>query len=812
MCKSTKASECAGKLVIPRPSSAGRVLCISPSILVVMSAFVVATSASGQSAPATTSDANELEAITVTARRREENIERVPLTVEIITAKQLADREIRTESDLQYSVPGLTVRQTESQNQLTYSIRGQTVDAFTGSASAVVPYVDEIQLNSGGASTFFDLDSIQVLKGPQGTLFGRNATGGAILFTTVKPKNDFEGYLEARGGNYRKGEVDGALNAPIVDDKLLVRVAFDVDYMDGYVHNFYDNSYLGAVNRQSGRISLTWHPVDAFINTTVFEYDRSGGNDIGTELSHVNQCSAPFVPIPPTINCAASSLADPANVDAVFGPGSWAAYLAQHPKAFPGGITAFAAYQQKIGPWNADQVGISLHKEHSYFLADTATYELSSNMQIKNIFGISYDSLLDSTSQSGSPYALQFTSNTATGQVGNFERTHNASEELQLQGKALGNNLTYVLGAYYQDMSSNIFYPQTYFDFPPYNPATNVDDQSVLKDRTEALYGQGTYDLRSMTGIEGLSFTGGYRYTFEQTGRVVLPGDPSYGVPPQKLDFSNPSWTAGIAYQITPDLMVYVDGRRSWRSGGLNVTAPAKNTTAAGGGDQFFPETTRAVELGAKFGGRIFGHVARINVALYDQSVRNIQRAEFPLPPGSTAAIAVTVNVPGAEIKGVEIDSEIEATDWLKVGGTGAITDASFSGTANVFGTTYTFGPFGDTPKYTGTVFAQVALPGSDSIGKMTLRPELYGQSQQYFSNNANTIIPFTRLPGYALLNLRYDWSGVFGSQLSVAAYCKNALERGYYVGGFAQGAVLGVNSVSVGTPRFWGVEAKYRF
>jgi iron complex outermembrane recepter protein len=120
---------------------------------------------------------------------------------------------------LQQTVPGLTVRETENQNTLTYSIRGQTVDSYTGSATAVVPYVDEIQQISGGAGSFYDLDGIQVLKGPQGTRFGRNATGGAILYTTAKPDNTFGGYADVSYGNYHSHEEQGAINLPIVDDR-----------------------------------------------------------------------------------------------------------------------------------------------------------------------------------------------------------------------------------------------------------------------------------------------------------------------------------------------------------------------------------------------------------------------------------------------------------------------------------------------------------------------------------------------------------------------------------------------------------------
>ena len=106
-----------------------------------------------------------LDVVTVTARRRAENLENVPASITALDSKQLLEQNVVSETDLQASVPGLTVRETQGSNSLTFSIRGQTVDAFTGSQTAVVPYFDEVEHTTGGASTFFDLESIQVLKG-----------------------------------------------------------------------------------------------------------------------------------------------------------------------------------------------------------------------------------------------------------------------------------------------------------------------------------------------------------------------------------------------------------------------------------------------------------------------------------------------------------------------------------------------------------------------------------------------------------------------------------------------------------------------
>ena len=184
-------------------------------ILAVCAAGLLAGGAGAQTAPAKAEATGALEEIVVTAQRRSESQARVPVSVTALGADALQRQAVISERDLPASVPGLVVRATTNSNQLNYSIRGQTVDAFTGSQPAVLPYFNEVQVSSTNASSFYDLESIQVLKGPQGTLFGRNATGGAVLLTSAKPTNGFSGFFNVSGGNYNFRWVQGALNLPL---------------------------------------------------------------------------------------------------------------------------------------------------------------------------------------------------------------------------------------------------------------------------------------------------------------------------------------------------------------------------------------------------------------------------------------------------------------------------------------------------------------------------------------------------------------------------------------------------------------------
>jgi len=160
-------------------------------------------------------------------------------------------------------------------------MRGQTTDAFSGVLPGVLPYVNEIQLNSLSAGSIYDMASVQVLKGPQGTLFGRNDTGGAVLFTTQKPTNEFGGYVSASTGNFDLASAQGAVNLPIAPDKIMLRLAGDYTYRGGYVHDLGSGDMLCVVNRRSGRATLLLKPVDGFSNQTTFQYDKSGGDNVG---------------------------------------------------------------------------------------------------------------------------------------------------------------------------------------------------------------------------------------------------------------------------------------------------------------------------------------------------------------------------------------------------------------------------------------------------------------------------------------------------------------------------------------------------
>ena len=189
----------------------------------ILPGLLASTSAFAQGEPGMSSDESS-DAIVVTARRRTELLNDVPVTVAALSAAALETRGVHTEADLQLSIPGLLVRSSNNNNEINFVMRGESVDAYSGSPPGVQPYVNEMPLPIMAATKFYDLESVQAVKGPQGTLFGRNSTGGAVLFQTREPTDEFGGYASIQYGNLDKLVAEAAVNLP-VSDAIRLRLA-----------------------------------------------------------------------------------------------------------------------------------------------------------------------------------------------------------------------------------------------------------------------------------------------------------------------------------------------------------------------------------------------------------------------------------------------------------------------------------------------------------------------------------------------------------------------------------------------------------
>jgi iron complex outermembrane receptor protein len=220
-----------------------------------------------------------LEEVLVTARKREETLQEAPLAVSVLSGEQLAREGLRDLTDLQRVVPNIDV---DIGTDTQIYIRG--VGARNGRInydSGVGVYVDGayVSRQQGGNLVNVDLANVQVLRGPQGGLFGKNTTGGAIIYTTNRPTEEFEGNAEMRVGNFGRQDFKGTINVPLVDGLLASRFSIWSQERDGYVSNHFNGDELNDENRQGGQAQLSWTPSDTFtanFNLHYTEVDQSG--------------------------------------------------------------------------------------------------------------------------------------------------------------------------------------------------------------------------------------------------------------------------------------------------------------------------------------------------------------------------------------------------------------------------------------------------------------------------------------------------------------------------------------------------------
>lgn len=759
------------------------------------------------------------EEIVVTAQRRTGTLERTPVAISVLTGDTLARRAIVTESDLQVASPGLTVRAGQNSNQLNYALRGQSLDAFSDTRPGVLPYFDEIQLDGvgGGSSAFYDLQSVQVLKGPQGTLFGRNSTGGAVLFTSVRPSDTFGGYISGRLGNYNLRQIEGAINVPIMADKVMARVAGFYEKRDGYQRNLFQNNRAGNVDRYGLRGSLTVNFTNQIKNELVVDYLHSGGNSLSGLINSLDPSGAvPLILLTNFGNQPQYNFLINAFTGGAAGCNSTtnncaAAFAAANPKLDPGGVASYLNTQNARGPYVIETDGENKYKGRNLILSNITTFELAPDTKLRNIFGYTRIEANSSGDIDGTPFGID--SNGPNG--GKNDKTKQYSEELQLGGKAFDGKLNYVVGGFYSHETNVDLTTSLLLEFPPLTSTTRYHKLTTRD--MYAGYGQGTFDLSNATGVKGLSATLGARFTHEKIKFDVLPDDTAFQAPPaqqaifnfnQQKSYSNVSWTLGLEDQVNSNLLIYVASRRSYKNGGYNGIQDPVPGPGSTGGDGYGQETLTDAEVGLKYHGQVGDMPTQLNLAVYQDWIKQGQRVAYVLL-GSTPA-AVTVNVPKSKVSGFELDGTIRPAKWLSMGGSLNYTNGRFTdGRVSINGNPVLFATYPDTPKWSGSVFAELQAPIHGSV-TASLRGDLYSQSSFYFSSTANNNTG-ARINGYSLTNFRL---GIEDSNAgwSLAANLKNAFNRVYYVGGIATGELFQFNTVVPGAPRTFLMEARFKF
>ena len=757
----------------------------------------------GAAAAPPASESPAIGEVVVTARRRAEYVQDVPQQVTAVSGQALQQQAVRNAYDLVRVAPALNVNISAGggQSQPQYTIRGQRQgDTPPSLDPSVGTYVGDLVMERpfGFGQMMFDLNNVQVLEGPQGTLFGRNTTGGAIILQPNQPGSDYDAQIHGALGNYRYGEVDGYVNLPF-SDKAALRVAAQHTYRDGYIKDIAIGQHDQDENETGVRVSLRLRPTDDLENITSANYVSRRTNGSGFRMLAIKPAS-------------------PAG--AIYGA------IGQ---AVASGVNSL--------PWNetaSNRSGFSQTK--TYTVANTTTYDLGHGLQIKNILGyVNYQSSF-ADDLDGSPLPIL--------SYGLLQNGRQETEEFQVLGS--GHHYNWIAGAYY--FRENVFYESITPD--ELNPVLvgRIIPQTIAEqghNYSKSIFASGTYDFSDF--VPGISVTAGARYTWDTrqsqfgttyavgfapgaaTGNPVTPvsqgqncgfASSTNGPYPVaynpatcrtngKVNFTKLTYNVDIDYKLTPDKMVYFAHRLGYRTGGWSTRA------INGFHSTFSPETVGDYELGAKLDWRFGGMFLRTNVAGFIQKYSNIQRL-VPLVFSNGATTAIVENAASANINGAEGEFTFVPNRWVTLTGFFSQTQPKYNkfvifkpdGSSQDVTNTAAFSGF---PRTTYGLTGRVTLPTPEALGDMVVQANWYHQSA-YISQDSAARQVLGTTPAYGLLNLRFEWNKVMNSNADLALFANNALNKHYLSTNYSLWNEIGFASAIYGPPALYGIEATYHF
>jgi iron complex outermembrane recepter protein len=758
---------------------------------------------------------NSLEEITVTARRKEESLQSVPVSITALSRETLREQSISTTQDLQMSTPGVYLSGSGGNENVIYQIRGQSKALSGPSSPAVVSYFAEVpDVTFGSSVPQYDMSSVQVLKGPQGTLFGRNTTGGAVLYTPAPPTYDFGGSVDAVVGNYADHETQAVLNLPLVDQRAALRIAGDLHERDGYTKNLGVGGPLDNIDSKAVRVSLLLEPVRGLKNLTTVDYYKSDYNGDGVNLLSV----AP-------------------------GPTLLAQLGIQTP------LQQQLALQQARGPFVVDTSEADFTHNRRTGVTNRTDLDLGP-VQLVNIFGYRNTHLSYYINVDGAPAII--TDGTGAYPAGiplEFIRgsldnnVKQISDEFQIRGKILDNKLDWLAGLFYfhdepTGAQGNFVGFAHIVGTPTAGPGYNF-----LTDTSKAAFLHATYDLSSV--LHGLAFEAGVRYTRDNisscTGTglpntnsgVVQPNDCATGAADitgssiNSTSSGAPTWSVGLNWQVDNDLFTYLVTRRGYQAGGINSPTLIGRLAPF---QSFAPETVTDVELGMRSDWHIGSTLFRFNASAfsgwYDHvqvPLTGVQTSPLCTPTNSGPGVSPTgscnpandpaggtllVNLGKSQVSGIDLDGEFALTQSLAFRYAANLLDprtvslnipASLAPYAAAGGI-----PFNMTARrtYSGGVRYQFPMP--DEWGQLVANVEEYYSGPTEYNNVA--------MPPYSVTNLRLDWNNVQRSPLDLSFFMRNATNREYVATPVAAGAFLGMFSGIYGPPRMFGLEFRVRF
>lgn len=576
-----------------------------------------------------------LEEVVVTARRREESMQSIPIAVTALSEDFLRKQNITELADLSSQIPSFRVSTAGvTQNEPVLSLRGQRpTDARIWLDPAVPIYMADVVISpsTGSNLAMYDLQNVQVLKGPQGTLFGRNSTGGAMLLTPTKPGDEFGGYLDVTLGNYDLVHTEAAIDIP-VSDTLKFRLAARKLERDGYQDNVADNALNGKnkywdEDSQGLRLTTDWQVTETVNNTLVMSYDE---NDMAALI--------------PSARAFAPSIGLGKLVNPFFNSG--------------GEVDEALARQAARDPFSIETDMDAREVIENTFVANTTEWEINDNLTLKNIMGYRKMYLDRSEDVDGTALPLfgsltSFTDNATFDPEGVETRSEQYSNEIQLMGNTDDGSLEWIVGGYWYELKGSIndTITQTMgvnpsgapLYFPKANPAGD------MKNTAKGLFAEGTYTFN-----DSWSLTAGLRQSWDerevtvknrgtaQNGVVgplvpvsmstmcdVMDRNGNYLAEDacartETEEYDSPTWRTSLNYTTDQGSLVYGSLSTGYRAGGFNMRGTSNEELMP-----FDEETVMSYELGYKADWTLWDtSLLRTNVAVYFQDYQDIQKTQ----------------------------------------------------------------------------------------------------------------------------------------------------------------------------------------
>lgn len=713
--------------------------------------------------------------IVVTARRREERIQDVPVSVTAISGSQFDQNHQYQLEDLNTHVPSLQVSYFNPRGSYV-GVRGLGNNpASDGLESSVGIFLDGVYLGRPGMAVFdlTDVEQIELLRGPQGTLFGKNTSAGALTISTQKPSFDLGGSIDASVGNYDYLQTRGSITGGLFPDLLAARASFYVTSRDGWVRNPQTGARFNASERQGGRLQFLFTPAPALSFRLIGEYNREDDT------------------------CCAL-------VAGAFGPGNYLSRVAAAGGQAVIGSNSYVSLSDRPHLMRTEQAAVT----------GLIDYDLG-GMTLSSISGWRdwrYRASFDPDGSSARVYVSSSATPTISTQF---------SQELRLSNKG-GSPVDFTAGLYYFDqdltaVSATDFSDRAanYLANSATPPAAFLAYNGVItrifadvKTKSYAGFAQVTWHVSPQ-----LDLTGGIRGTYERkTASVFRPANAVQARYQSDLetDGFDPSWTASMTYKPQTGLTGYATYSRGVKSGGISPVVPGAGITA----DQLLvdPETTDNFEAGLK---SVFAeNRVRLNVSVFYQKVRDYQSTFMTLAGANP--ISLLTNVGDVTSKGVELEANLTPVRGFDVYITGSYNDVTYDDYRNAPCPPERPGAMCDltgqqianAPKWIGNVGAQYSFDIAPQV-RATLGGQL-SYRDEYFGNLDSS--SFSVLGDNAIANFNL---GVELRDLGVDAtfWIKNAFDRRYLttypVGGTGfYGAYLG----TVADPQTFGATLRKRF